>query len=161
MTFAQHKMVSANVQLLLTDMVGMNATKLSLILISLCLDQIHNYAELKRLLADIDAPLRRMDDNLKNIQDDLQGEWLTKKQSTRSCLQHPSAKIFYYGCHPNHICNTTSRQRRVCFQELGNGFSQTPSLRNGRRRVRPPSYGFTEFLGRVRASWCKSFVHLH
>ena len=77
-------MVSANVQLLLTDMVGMNATKLSLILISLCLDQIHNYAELKRLLADIDAPLRRMDDNLKNIQDDLQGEWLTKKQSTRS-----------------------------------------------------------------------------
>ncbi|KAH8649711.1 hypothetical protein BGZ60DRAFT_569767 [Tricladium varicosporioides] len=35
-------------------------------------DQIHNRAELKRLLADVDTPLRRMDDNLKNIQDDLQ-----------------------------------------------------------------------------------------
>lgn len=34
-------------------------------------DQIHNHAELKYLLADIDAPLRRMDDNLKNIQDNL------------------------------------------------------------------------------------------
>jgi hypothetical protein len=43
------------------------------ILISI-LDQIHNYVELKRLLADIDAPLRRMDNNLKDIQDNLQGE---------------------------------------------------------------------------------------
>ena len=48
------------------------------ILISVCLDQIYNL-ESKRLLADIDAPLRRMDDNLKDIQDNLQGEWSTKE----------------------------------------------------------------------------------
>jgi len=46
-------------------------------LIIVCLDHIYNYAESKRLLAYIDAPLRRMDENLKDIQDDLQGEWST------------------------------------------------------------------------------------
>ncbi|OCK86125.1 hypothetical protein K432DRAFT_341989, partial [Lepidopterella palustris CBS 459.81] len=41
-------------------------------------DQIHNYAELKRLLADIDAPVRRMNNDLKNIQDDLQASKRTE-----------------------------------------------------------------------------------
>lgn len=35
-------------------------------------DKIDNHAELKRLLACINAPLRRMNDDLKNIHDDLQ-----------------------------------------------------------------------------------------
>lgn len=43
------------------------------------LDHIHNHAELKRLLEDINVPLRRMNDNLKNIQDDLQGEQFTNR----------------------------------------------------------------------------------
>lgn len=34
-------------------------------------DKINNHAELKRLLACIDVPLRRMNDDLKNIHDDL------------------------------------------------------------------------------------------
>ena len=58
------------------------------ILISVCLDHIYNYAESKRLLAYIDAPLRRMDENLKDIQDDLQGEWSTK--GTKHSLMAPS-----------------------------------------------------------------------
>jgi len=33
---------------------------------------------LNRLLADIDEPLRRMDDNLKDVQDNLQGQWSVK-----------------------------------------------------------------------------------
>ncbi|RYP43836.1 hypothetical protein DL768_009643 [Monosporascus sp. mg162] len=71
-------------------------------------DQIHKNTELKRLLADTDAPLRRMDDNLKSIQDDLEkhheqtkvgviprtGQWLLadpifeqwKKESASSIL---------------------------------------------------------------------------
>ena len=55
-------------------MVSINATELSYILTGVFLDQIHNHVELKRLLADIDAPLRRMNDDLKNVQDDLQGK---------------------------------------------------------------------------------------
>lgn len=55
--------------------------------------------------------------------------------------------------------NITRRHRKTYFQELDNGFCQTQYLRNGRRRVRPPFCGYTEFLGPVRASWCKPFVH--
>ena len=80
-------MVFANVQILLADMVGMNAIKLSPYT-NVCLDQIYNYAELKRLLADIDAPLRRMDENLKDIQDDLQSKRSTK--GTKHSLMAPS-----------------------------------------------------------------------
>ena len=64
------------------------------ILISECLDQIYNYAELKYLLADIDAPLRRMDENLKDIQDDLQSEWSTK--GTKHSLMAPSIQAHRY-----------------------------------------------------------------
>ena len=70
--------MSINVQLLLINMVSLNAIKLSSYTDKYSSDQIHNYAELKRLLADIDEPLRRMDDNLKDIQDDLQGQWPIK-----------------------------------------------------------------------------------
>lgn len=49
------------------------------------IDKISDHAELVRLLASVDAPLRRMDDNLKNFHDNLQGKnfyklvefWLT------------------------------------------------------------------------------------
>jgi hypothetical protein len=52
------------------------------------LDQINNHAELERLLVDIDTPIRRMDDNLKNIHDDLQGGWLS--EGTKHSLMAPS-----------------------------------------------------------------------
>ena len=60
----------------------------SYILTNVYLDQIYNHAELKCLLADIDAPLRRMDDNLKNIQDGLEGGLFTK--GTKHSLTAPS-----------------------------------------------------------------------
>ena len=41
------------------------------------LDKIHDHAELKHLLESIDAPLRRMNDDLKSISDNLQGRKLT------------------------------------------------------------------------------------
>jgi hypothetical protein len=37
-------------------------------------DNIQNYAKLVDLLSRIDEPLRRMDDGLKNIHDELQGK---------------------------------------------------------------------------------------
>lgn len=71
--------MSTNVQLLLIDMVSMKTIKFPKDTNQdMLLDQIHNCAELKRLLADIDAPLRRMDNNLKDIQDNLQGEFSTQ-----------------------------------------------------------------------------------
>ncbi|KFA71872.1 hypothetical protein S40288_07723, partial [Stachybotrys chartarum IBT 40288] len=54
-------------------------------------DQLRHYAELKRLLADIDTPVRRMNDGLSMIQDDLQASkrikvlgWL----SSQPYIQH-------------------------------------------------------------------------
>lgn len=37
-------------------------------------EYINNYGKMERLLADIDAPIQRMDDTLINIQDDLRGK---------------------------------------------------------------------------------------
>jgi hypothetical protein len=63
-----------NAQALLTEMVGIEfLLNWSCILIYICQDQLRHYAELKRLLADIDTPVRRMNDGLSMIQDDLQG----------------------------------------------------------------------------------------
>jgi hypothetical protein len=135
-------------------------TNLPHILTSRDLDQIHNHAELMRLLADIDEPLRRMDDNLKDVQDNLQGQWSIKgNESLAHSPQHPSAQRYYCGCRANHTFNIMSRRSRTCFQEPGNGFSLNLCLKSGRMKVRPPSYGFTEFLGRAKASWCKLFVY--
>lgn len=58
-------------------MVGINAIKLSLYT-DIFLDQIHNHIESKHLLKDINVPLLRMDDNLRNIQDGIQGKWFSK-----------------------------------------------------------------------------------
>jgi hypothetical protein len=55
--------------------------------------------------------------------------------------------------------NIISRRSRMCYRGLDNGFYRTQSLRNGRLKVRPPSCGFTEFLGPVRASLCEPFIH--
>ena len=68
----------ADVWLLLTDMVSMDCTGFFWDAEYTFLDKIDNHAELKRLLACIDAPLRRMNDDLKNIHDDLQGGYFTK-----------------------------------------------------------------------------------
>ena len=46
-------------------------------------DRVHDHAELMGLLARIDAPLRRMNDDLKNIHDGLEGEYFNKATEQR------------------------------------------------------------------------------
>jgi hypothetical protein len=108
------------------------------------------------MLARMDAPLRGMDDSLKNIQDNLEGAYLhrTSEAQTKR-LQCRSARESFAGSRLSHTKNTTTKLLGMCFQALGSGFCPTLYSRSGRMKAHPPSCGSVAYRGLARANSCK------